>query len=69
MLLDEIARTSAAVAETSARSAKVAALAACLRDARPDEAPIAVAYLSGTLPHGPIGVGWAALRDLPPPAE
>jgi DNA ligase-1 len=68
MLLDEIARTSAAVAETSARSAKVAALAASLRDARPDEAPIAVAYLSGTLPHGPIGVGWAALRDLPPPA-
>ena len=69
MLLDEIARTSAAVAETSARSAKGAALASCLRDARPDEAPIAVAYLSGILPHGPIGVGWAALRDLPPPAE
>ena len=69
MLLDEIARTSAAVAETSARSAKVAALAACLRDAGPDEAPIAVAYLSGSLPHGPIGVGWAALRDLPPPAD
>ena len=65
MLLDEIARTSAAVSETSARSAKVAALAACLGAARPDEAPIAVAYLSGTLPHGPIGVGWAALRDLP----
>ena len=69
MLLEEIARTSVTVSETSARSAKVAALAACLRDARPDEAPIAVAYLSGALPHGPIGVGWAALRDLPPPAE
>ena len=68
MLLEEIARTSAAVAETSARSAKVASLAACLRDTRPEEGPIAVAYLSGTLPHGPIGVGWAALRDLPPPA-
>ena len=68
MLVDEIARTSAAVSETSARSAKVAALAACLGAARPDEAPIAVAYLSGTLPHGPIGVGWAALRDLPPPS-
>ena len=35
MLLDEIARTSAAVAETSARSAKVAALASCLRDCAP----------------------------------
>ena len=30
-----------------------------------DEVPIAVAYLSGTLPHAPIGVGWAALRELP----
>ncbi len=69
MLLDEIARTSAAVAGTPARSAKVAALAACLRDVGPDEAPIAVAYLSGSLPHGPIGVGWAALRDLPPSAD
>ena len=69
MLVDEIARTSAAVSETSARSAKVAALAACLGAARPDEAPIAVAYLSGTLPDGPIGVGWAALRDLPPPSS
>src|SRR5262245_22488976 len=68
MLLDEIARTSATVAETSARSAKVAALAACLREVGAGEAPIAVAYLSGSLPHGPIGVGWAALRDLPPPA-
>ena len=57
MLLDEIARTSIAVSETPARSAKVAALAVCLRDARPAEAPVAVAYLSGALPHGPIGVG------------
>ena len=68
MLLEEIARTSAAVAGTSARSAKVAALGACLRGARSAEAPIAAAYLSGSLPHGPIGVGWAALRDLPQPA-
>jgi len=68
MLLDELARTSEAVAAASARTAKVAELAACLRRLRPDDAPIAVAYLSGALPHGPIGVGWAALRGLPPPA-
>ena len=30
---------------------------------------MAVAYLSGELPQGTIGVGWAALRELPPPAE
>jgi DNA ligase-1 len=27
-----------------------------------------VAYLSGALPHGSIGVGWASLRDVSPPA-
>ncbi len=27
-----------------------------------------MAYLSGVLPHGSIGVGWASLRDVPPPA-
>jgi DNA ligase-1 len=69
MLLDEIARASEAVAATSARSAKLAELASCLGQARPDEAPIAVAYLSGALPHGRIGVGWAALGELPAPAD
>ncbi|HEY3210944.1 MAG TPA: ATP-dependent DNA ligase [Actinomycetota bacterium] len=68
MLLEEISRTSAAVAETSARLAKIELLADCLRRSRPDETPIAVAYLSGELPQGTIGIGWASLRDLPPPA-
>jgi DNA ligase-1 len=68
MLLDEIARASAEVAETSARLGKIERLAACLGGARPEEVPVAVAYLSGELPHAPIGVGWAGLRDLPPPA-
>jgi DNA ligase-1 len=65
MRLDEVARTSEVVARSSARSGKVEALAACLRRLRPDEVPVAVAYLSGTL--GRIGVGWALLRSLPPP--
>ena len=69
MLLDEIARTSTAVAETPARLAKIERLAVCLRRLRPREVPIAVAYLSGVLPQGTIGVGWASLRDLPSPAQ
>ena len=69
MLLDDIARTSEAVAGTSSRNGKVDALASCLRGLRPDEAPIAVAYLSGVLPHAQIGVGWAALRDVPAPSS
>ncbi|HSL64190.1 MAG TPA: hypothetical protein VK874_05975, partial [Gaiellaceae bacterium] len=68
MLLDELARTSAAVAGTSSRLAKVDALAALLRRLRPEEVPIAVAYLAGSLPHDPVRVGWASLREQPPPA-
>lgn len=68
MLLMEIARTSADVAEASSRLAKIQRLADCLRGLSPAEIPVAVAYLSGELPQGTIGVGWASLRDLPPPA-
>jgi DNA ligase-1 len=69
MLLEEIARTSADVEATRARLAKIERLAACLTRLSSDEVPVAVAYLSGSLPQGTIGVGWAALRDLPAPAK
>jgi ATP-dependent DNA ligase I len=69
VLLEEVARTSAVVAGTAARLAKREAIAACLAGLRPEEVPLAVAYLAGELPHAPIGVGWAALRELPAPAE
>jgi DNA ligase-1 len=68
MLLDDIARTSTALAATSGRRAKIDLIADCLRRLRPNEVPVAVAYLSGNLPNGTIGVGWASLRDLPAPA-
>ena len=68
MLLEEIARTSADVTATRARLAKVERLAACVGRLGAEEVAVAVAYLSGVLPHGTIGVGWASLRDLPPPA-
>jgi DNA ligase-1 len=68
VLLDEIARTSAEIARTPARLAKIERLAGTLRRLRPDEIAVAVAYLSGELPQGSIGVGWASLRDLPEPA-
>jgi len=69
VLLDEIARVSSDVAGTSSRLAKIERLASCLRDLRPDEVAVAVAYLSGELPGGAIGLGWASLRGLPPPAR
>jgi len=69
VLLTEVAGVSRTVSQTSARLAKVAALADALRDAHVDEIPIVVAYLSGELPQRQIGVGWAALRSVPAPAE
>ncbi|HXF36021.1 MAG TPA: ATP-dependent DNA ligase [Actinomycetota bacterium] len=68
MLLEELVSVSSAVAGTSARRAKVALLADALRRLRPEEVPVAVAYLSGEIPGGTVGVGWASLRDPPPPA-
>ena len=65
MLLDEIARTSAGgrrrrrARPRSPRSRP--ASRGCARTRR----PIAVAYLSGVLPHGPIGVGWAGAARPP----
>ena len=65
MLLAEVAEVSRAVAGSSGRLAKIAAIAAALRDAGRGEVPIVVAYLSGELPQRQIGVGWAALRSAP----
>src|SRR5580700_484213 len=69
VLLAELAEASRVVSQTSARLAKVAALADALRAAGVAEVPVLVAYLSGELPQRQIGVGWAALRSVPPPAE
>jgi ATP-dependent DNA ligase I len=69
VLLDEIAQASFAVASNSSRLAKIARLAECLGQAGPEEVGIAVCYLSGVLPQGTVGVGWAALKEFPPPAS
>jgi ATP-dependent DNA ligase I len=69
VLLVELADVSRTVAGTRARLAKIEALAAALRSASPREAPVVVAWLSGELPQRQIGVGWAALRAAPPPAD
>lgn len=78
MLLAEVAATSDAVAATRSRLAKRAAIADLLRRTAADEhaegdhvadtIEIVVAYIAGTLRQRRTGLGWAALRDLPPPA-
>ncbi|MCI4062269.1 ATP-dependent DNA ligase [Micromonospora sp. R77] len=64
----DLAATSAAVGATSGRRAKVELLAAALRALDPSEVPAGAGYLAGELRQRQTGVGWAALRDLPPPA-
>src|SRR4051794_27980781 len=67
VLLDDLAGASETVGATSARGGKIAALADALRSAAPEEAAIAVAFLSGELRQRQIGVAWASLQQLPPP--
>ncbi|GAA1604202.1 ATP-dependent DNA ligase [Actinoplanes couchii] len=64
----DIAATSAAVTATSGRKAKIELLAAALRRLDPGEIVAGAAYLAGELRQRQTGVGWAALRDRPPPA-
>jgi DNA ligase-1 len=54
---------------TSGRKAKTELLAACLRAADPAEVPIVAGWLAGQPRQRRTGLGWASLRDLPPPAE
>jgi len=65
----DLAATSAAVAAVSARRSKIDLLAAALRGLAPEEIEAGAAYLSGELRQRQIGVGWASLRETPPPAE
>jgi DNA ligase-1 len=68
VLLRTLVDASAAVSGTRARNAKTAALAELLAGAGPAEVPAVVSWLSGELTQRQIGVGWALLRDAPPPA-
>jgi DNA ligase-1 len=71
MQLSDVVDTARAVAATSSRTAKVDALAACLRRAArggPEVIEVVAAHLSGVLPQRRIGVSWRGLQGLPEPA-
>lgn len=65
----DLVRTSEEVAATRSRRRKIDSLADFLRSLPPESVTPAVAYLSGVVPQGALGVGWATLRDSPPPAD
>jgi DNA ligase-1 len=64
VLFTQVVATSAAVAATRSRKAKVEALSALLRECAAHEIAIAVGFLVGEPRQGRIGVGWASMRDL-----
>ncbi|MFV9633646.1 ATP-dependent DNA ligase [Mycobacterium neumannii] len=73
MQLLDVAMASAEVGASSSRLAKTARIADLLgragEEADADQVAVVVSWLSGELPQRQIGVGWASLRSLPPPAE
>jgi DNA ligase-1 len=70
-LLVELAQVSQRVGATASRRVKVGELAALLRLLAPEEIDIGVHFLSGEIPQGKIGIGYAAVRAAAstPPAD
>jgi len=70
VLLIDVATASVDVGGSASRLAKIARIAELLSRAKSDPklVTIVVSWLSGELPQRQIGIGWAALRSLPPAA-
>lgn len=72
-MLADVAAASSDIAGASARLAKIDRIASVLAAAAADgdgrSVAVTVSWLSGELPQRQIGVGWAALRSLPAPAD
>ena len=66
VLLHELVATSAAVAKASSRLVKIAELASLLQRVTLPDIDIAVAFLSGELRQGRIGIGGSLIRDVKP---
>jgi DNA ligase-1 len=71
MRFARLVATSEAIAATRSRSTKARRLGEVLTEIRPEELPIAVAYLGGELPQGRIGLGYATVYgvEVPPATE
>jgi DNA ligase-1 len=65
-LLSDLVQTSQAVGDTSARLAKVRALAERLRTFDAGELEIGTQYLSGAAPQGRFGIGYSVLQGASP---
>jgi DNA ligase-1 len=62
--LASLVETSALVAQTRSRTAKVAALSTFVRSLSPDEIEIGVSFLTGETRQGKLGASYSVLRDV-----
>jgi DNA ligase 1 len=73
VLLVDVATASADVGAAASRLAKIARIATVLSAAAAEgdmrQVAVVVSWLSGELPQRQIGVGWASLRNIPPPGS
>ena len=70
MLLAEVVETSRRITGTSKRLEKTALLAELLKKLNPEEVEVTVAFLSGNMRQGRVGIGYATVRAAgSPPAE
>ena len=63
MLLEQVARTSAAVAQTPGKKKKVELIGKLLAEVPAEERAIAARYLSGDVGHK-LGIGYATVGEL-----
>lgn len=68
VLLAEVVSTSAVVAATRSRKAKVTAISALLTATPLEDIEIVTAYVGGALLQRRTGLGWRGVASLPPPA-
>lgn len=67
MRLTELVTCSLAVGRTRSKNQKIAALSECLRGLEGDEIAVGVAFLSGRMRQGRIGLGYQAVMKNRPP--
>ena len=63
MQLQALVDVSRAVSDTRSRIEKINRLADLLKRLAPEEISVVVAYLSGSLPQGRIGIGWSVVSE------
>src|SRR5512133_536890 len=66
MRLEDVVNTSSAVTEVSSRLEKIDRLGALLKRLDLEEVPLAIAYLSGRLPQGRVGIGGSGVWQAKP---